>query len=113
MAHPRPTVLVLGATGALGSLLARTFASEGWEVVRGGRRPQAGPGPRLLGVGGPARRRRGPGAAASATSPAPDGRPVAGRGVRGAGPAPNNRSAPPAAPGWRLKREAGSPNGLV
>jgi hypothetical protein len=31
-------VLVLGATGALGSLTARAFQDAGWEVLRGGRR---------------------------------------------------------------------------
>jgi NAD(P)-dependent dehydrogenase (short-subunit alcohol dehydrogenase family) len=34
-------VLVLGAQGVLGTVLARTFAEEGWTVVRAGRRPEA------------------------------------------------------------------------
>src|SRR4051794_24973259 len=113
MAHPRPTVLVLGATGVLGSLLARTFASEGWEVVRGARCPQAGPGFRLVDLDRPKTVRRALGGVDVVANPVPDERLVAERVVLEEGPALINVSAAPAAPGWRLKREAGSPNGLV
>jgi hypothetical protein len=37
----RGRVLVIGAQGVLGTFLARAFAEAGWEVVRGGRRPEA------------------------------------------------------------------------
>jgi NAD(P)-dependent dehydrogenase (short-subunit alcohol dehydrogenase family) len=37
----RGRVLVFGAQGVLGTFLARAFAEAGWEVVRGGRRPEA------------------------------------------------------------------------
>jgi len=36
------SVLVVGAQGFLGSLLARAFADEGWRVTRAGRRPESG-----------------------------------------------------------------------
>src|SRR5438477_644110 len=36
------TVLVLGAQGVLGSVLAGVFTEEGWAVLRAGRRPEAG-----------------------------------------------------------------------
>lgn len=36
----RGRVLVIGAQGVLGTFLARAFAEAGWEVVRGGRRPE-------------------------------------------------------------------------
>jgi dTDP-4-dehydrorhamnose reductase len=35
-------VLVLGAQGVLGSVLAAAFRDGGWEVVRAGHRPEAG-----------------------------------------------------------------------
>lgn len=41
-------VLVVGAQGVLGSLLARAFAANGWEVTRAGRRPEGGADFRLL-----------------------------------------------------------------
>lgn len=36
------SVLVIGAGGVLGSLTARAFEAEGWQVVRGGRRGREG-----------------------------------------------------------------------
>ena len=33
-------VLIIGAQGVLGTLLARGFREAGWHVVRGGRRPE-------------------------------------------------------------------------
>ena len=42
MATSPQCVLVLGAQGVLGSVLARAFADAGWDVVRAGRRPQDG-----------------------------------------------------------------------
>jgi hypothetical protein len=34
------TVLVIGAQGVLGTFMARAFGDSGWEVTRGGRRPE-------------------------------------------------------------------------
>jgi NAD(P)-dependent dehydrogenase (short-subunit alcohol dehydrogenase family) len=39
--RPAPRVLVIGAQGALGSLLCGAFAWAGWSVLRAGRRPDA------------------------------------------------------------------------
>jgi hypothetical protein len=113
MANPPPTVLVLGATGVLGSLLARTFASAGWEVLRGARRPQAGPDFRLVDLDRPETVREALGGVDVVANPVPDERLAAERVVLEHGPALVNVSAAPAAPGWRLKRETRSAKGLV
>src|ERR1700728_4166638 len=39
---PARQVLVIGAQGAMGSLLSEAFARAGWSVLRGGRRPDEG-----------------------------------------------------------------------
>lgn len=46
-----PQVLVVGAQGVLGSLIARAFAVGGWEVTRAGRRPEEADDFRLLDLG--------------------------------------------------------------
>lgn len=113
MVDRRPTALVLGAQGVLGSLLVRTFASEGWEVVRAARRPQAGPDFRLVDLDRPETVRRALDGVDVVANPVPDERLAAERVVLEHGPALVNVSAAPAAPGWELKRETRSANGLV
>src|ERR1700728_3065462 len=39
---PARQVLVIGAQGAMGSLLSGAFGRAGWSVLRGGRRPDEG-----------------------------------------------------------------------
>src|SRR5262245_23323733 len=43
-----PRVLVIGGQGVLGSFLGRAFVRAGWDVIRGGRRPESGVDFRLL-----------------------------------------------------------------
>ena len=45
-----PSVLVIGARGVLGSLIADAFERAGWEVRRGARRPSGRPGECVLDV---------------------------------------------------------------
>src|SRR5256885_7149640 len=40
--------LVIGAQGVLGSFIARRFREAGWDVIRGGRRPEAAEDFRLV-----------------------------------------------------------------
>jgi len=105
------TVLVLGAQGVLGSVLAATFAEEGWEVVRAGRRPQAGM--RMVDLDSPETLREALAGVDLVANPIPDERLIAERAVLERGPVLVNMSAVPAARGWQLKREADSGTGLV
>jgi hypothetical protein len=47
-AYQTRSVLVIGAQGVLGGLIARAFEAAGWDVLRGGRRPDGEPGLRLV-----------------------------------------------------------------
>jgi NAD-dependent epimerase/dehydratase family protein len=111
MARTPHKVLVLGAQGVLGSVLARAFADEGWEVLRAGRRPE--PGVHMVDLDRPETLRDALEDVDLVANPVPDGRLVAERVVLGRGPALVNMSAVPAARGWALQREAAPGNGLV
>src|SRR4051794_19588405 len=113
MASPRRTALVLGAQGVLGSVLARTFSSQGWEVVQASRRPQAGADFRLVDLDRPDTLREALDGVDLVANPVPDERLAAERVVLERGPALVNVSAVPAALGWGLKGEAQPANGLV
>jgi hypothetical protein len=111
MAQTGHKVLVLGAQGVLGSVLARTFADEGWEVLRAGRRPE--PGVHLIDLDRPETLRDALEDVDLVANPVPDERLVAEEVVLERGPALVNMSAVPAAHGWALKRETASGTGLV
>jgi hypothetical protein len=104
-------VLVLGAQGVLGSVLARAFAEAGWDVQRSGRRPEAGV--RLVDLDRPETLREALEDVDLVANPVPDERFVAERVVLEHGPALVNMSAVPAPLGWALQRETTSANGLV
>jgi hypothetical protein len=113
MAHPRRTALVLGAQGVLGSVVARTFTGEGWDVVRAGRRPEAGPDFRLVDLSRPETLVEALDGVDLVANPVPDERLSAERVVAERGPALVNMSAARAAHGWALKRKAAPARGLV
>src|SRR2546427_3395989 len=104
------TVLVLGAQGVLGSVLAATFTDDGWEVVRAGRRPEAGVS--LVDLDRPETLSEALARVDLVVNPVPDERLVAERAVLERGPVLVNISAVPATRGWQLKRETGSARGL-
>src|SRR5436190_22153822 len=111
MADRGRRVLVLGAQGVLGSVIARNFSEDGWDVVRAGRRPEAGV--RLVELSRPDTVREALEGVDLVANPVPDERLAAERTVLKSGPALVNVSAAPAALGWALKREAPSAKGLV
>jgi hypothetical protein len=104
-------VLVLGAQGVLGSVLARTFADEGWEVERAGRRAEAGV--RLVDLARPETLHEALADIDLVANPVPDERLVAEQIVLEEGPAIVNMSAVPAPLGWALQRKASPGRGLV
>src|SRR2546429_7724968 len=110
MAGATRKVLVLGAQGVLGSVLARSFADEGWEVLRAGRRPESGV--RLVDLDRPETLRHVLEDVDLVANPVPDERLVAEEVVLERGPALVNVSAVPAARGWALERGADSGAGL-
>jgi hypothetical protein len=105
------TVLVLGAQGVLGSVLAATFAEEGWDVARAGRRPEGNV--RLVDLDRPETLHAALDGVDLVANPVPDERLVAERVVLERGPVLVNMSAVPAVCGWRLAREGASGSGLV
>ena len=111
MASSPQRVLVLGAQGVLGSVLARAFADAGWDVVRAGRRPQDGV--RLVDLDRPDTVRAALQDVDLVANPVPDERLVAERVVLEHGPAIVNVSAIAAARGWALQQEAAPGRGLV
>jgi hypothetical protein len=111
MAGAGHRVLVLGSQGVLGSVLARSFADEGWEVMRAGRRAEAGL--RLVDLDRPETLRDALEDVDLVANPVPDERLVAERVVLERGRALVNVSAVPAARGWALKRESASGSGLI
>jgi NAD(P)-dependent dehydrogenase (short-subunit alcohol dehydrogenase family) len=111
MTQSARTVLVLGAQGVLGSVLATAFADEGWEVVRAGRRPE--PGMRLVDLDRPDTLRHALDAIDLVANPVPDERLVAEKIVLERGPVLINMSAVPAACGSQLKRASTTAQGLV
>src|SRR5438270_9421427 len=106
------TVLVLGAQGVLGSLLARLFADAGWDVVKAGRRPDDG-GIRLVDLDRIDTLRDALDGIDLVVNPVPDERLVAERLVAERGPALVNMSAVAARLGWALQRELSTATGLV
>jgi hypothetical protein len=109
----RRTVLVLGAQGVLGSLLARAFADEGWEVVRAGRHPEDTSGFELVDLDRPETLHEALDGIDLVANPVPDERLVAERVVLERGPALVNVSAVPAVHGRVLKRATEVAHGLV
>ena len=105
------TVLVLGAQGVLGSVLAGVFTEEGWAVLRAGRRPEAGV--RLVDLDRPETLHETLDGVDLVANPIPDERLIAERVVLERGSSLVNMSAVPAARGWQLKRETGPGSGLV
>jgi hypothetical protein len=53
MGFARARVLVIGAQGVLGTFVARALAAAGWEVIRGGRRPERAADFRLVDLNAP------------------------------------------------------------
>ena len=111
MTRSARTVLVLGAQGVLGSVLAAAFREEGWEVLRAGRRPEAGV--RLVDLDRPETVHDALDGVDLLANPVPDERLVAERAVLERGPVVVNMSAVPAARGWQLKRDTDSGTGLA
>ena len=111
MAIHQRKVLVLGAQGVLGSVLAKTFGEGGWRVERGGRRPE--PGVRLVDLDRPQTLAGALEGVDLVANPVPDERLAAERVVLERGASIVNVSAVPAAAGWALKREASAPRGLA
>ena len=97
------TVLVLGAQGVLGSVLAGAFADEGWDVRRAGRRPESGV--HLVDLDWPDTLREALDGVDLVANPVPDARFVAEHVVLERGSTLVNMSAAPAALGWQLKRD--------
>lgn len=106
-------VLVIGSQGVLGSLLARAFAGAGWEVRRGGRRPEATPDFRHVDLDEPETLATAARGADLVVNPVPDPRLVAERIVLDRGGLLVNVSALPAAEGRSLAQQATSPRGTV
>src|SRR5439155_7817203 len=104
------SVLVLGAQGVLGSVLARLFGDLGWDVVRAGRRPDDGD-IRLVDLDRPDTLRDALDGIDLVVNPVPDERFVAERAVAESGPALVNMSAVAAPLGWALQREASNASG--
>jgi hypothetical protein len=111
MPGARRNVLVLGAQGVLGSVIARTFSDEGWEVIRAGRRPEAGV--RLVDLARPETLRDAVGDVDLVANPVPAEGLAAERVVLERGPVLVNVSALPASLGWALKSETDSAVGTV
>jgi len=106
-------VLVIGAQGVLGGLLVQAFETDGWAVVRAGRRPDPGASFRHVDLGEPE-------TVAAATEEAdvvinvvPDRGLTAERMVLEQGGTLINVSAMPAEAGRRLRQQAGTARGTV
>jgi NAD(P)-dependent dehydrogenase (short-subunit alcohol dehydrogenase family) len=106
-------VLVIGSQGVLGSLLARAFADAGWDVTRGGRRPEAAPDFRHVDLDEPETVATAARGTDLVVNPVPDPRLVAERIVLDRGGLLLNVSALPAAEGRSLGQRATSARGTV
>jgi hypothetical protein len=111
MPEARGNVLVLGAQGVLGSVIARTFSEAGWQVTRAGRRPEAGI--HLVDLDRPATLREALDGIDLVANPVPDERLVAERVVLEHGPVLVNVSAVAADLGWALQRDTATAAGTV
>ncbi len=109
--HPR--VLVIGSQGVLGSLLVRAFASAGWDVVRGGRRPDEQAGFRHVDLDEPETVARAIGNVDVVINPVPDRGLRAERAVLDRGGLLLNLSAMPAGAGRQLAAETRIARGTV
>jgi hypothetical protein len=106
-------VLVIGAQGVLGTFIARALRNEGWEVTRGGRRPEAAPDFRLVDLDQPETIRGACREVDVVVSTVRDARLVAERAVLRDGGILINLDDLPAAERAALKGEVTTPQGLV
>ena len=106
-------VLVIGAQGVLGALLAQAFKTAGWAVVRSGRRPDPGAGFRHVDLDEPETVAAAIGDADVVVNTVPDPGLTAERMVLDRGGLVINVSAMPAEAGRRLRHEAGTARGTV
>lgn len=117
MSQPSTTqghrVLIIGAQGVLGSLLVDAFTASGWDVVRGGRRPDERPGFRHVDLN----KSETVAAAIADTdmviNTAPDSGLTAESVVLDRGGMLINVSAMPVEPGRRLRKETTTAKGVV
>jgi hypothetical protein len=97
----------------LGSVLSRTFADEGWQVTRAGRRPESNGDFRQVDLDRPETLRQALDGIDLVVNPVPDERFAAERVVLERGPAIVNMSAVPARLGWKLKRDGAGASGVA
>jgi hypothetical protein len=109
----RPSVLVIGAQGVLGTLLADRFEARGWTTRRGSRRPDAGAAVVPVDLGRPDTVRAAVRDVDVVVNTVPDAALVAEHAVLEAGGIALNVSALPAAAGLELHERAESPRGMV
>ena len=113
MAASAGAVLVVGAQGSLGSAIAQTFENEGWEVLRGGRRPDGQPGFRLVDLDRPETLESAIAGMDVVVDPVPHPGLTAERAVLRDGGILIDVSMRPAAAGRLLRQEADDPRGTV
>lgn len=111
--HHSARVLVIGAQGVLGRIVAQAFGTAGWGVVSAGRRPDTGEGFRHVDLDQPATVAAAVGEADVIVNVVPDAGLTAERMVLDRGGMLINLSAMSAEPGRRLRREAGTARGTV
>jgi NAD(P)-dependent dehydrogenase (short-subunit alcohol dehydrogenase family) len=117
MSHPSPPhghrVLIVGSQGVLGSLLADVFSAAGWDVVRGGRRPDERPDFRHVDLDAPATVAAAIADTEIVINAVPDHNLTAERMVLDHGGILINVSAMSVEPGRRLRRETSKAHGTV
>ena len=106
-------VLVLGAQGVLGTLVAATFRDAGWSVLRAGRRPEPGPDFRLLDLADAGALRMAVASADLVVNTVPDPRLAAERLVLERGGTLINVSAAPGHAAQQLRQDGGATRGTV
>lgn len=112
--EPRsPSALVIGAQGALGTLLVAEFEGRGWSTRRASRRPGSAPDLVPVDLAQPDTVRTAMRGVDVVVNTVPDVALVAERAVLEAGGTLLNVSALPAAAGIELRNDATSPRGMV
>jgi uncharacterized protein YbjT (DUF2867 family) len=106
-------VLIIGAQGVLGTLLTRGFREAGWDVVRGGRRPERAADFRLVDLSQPETLARALAEVDLVVSAVRDTRLTAERSVLSQGGMLINVNGVSAAERTALRREIVAPRGLV